>query len=174
MFPQPTPGAASCVPQIPCVVLEKLNRISHRYGENHDSGDLYQEMALAIIERSTTDPAFLGQTPSYVVSYGAYKGKDTVKRERVIASRTISEDMLENFEDYSEDPASFFEEYQAAVRVLDALKRLSKTQQTIVKMVYLGYSQKEISQELGISAAAVSQYRSSIRSAMTRMGVSND
>lgn len=174
MFPQPTPGAAARVPHIPSVVSSKLENISRRYGQTYDSGDLYQEMALAIIERSTTDPSFLGQTPSYVVSYGAYKGKDTVKRERVIGSRTVSEDILENFEDYSEDPASFFEEYQAAVRVLDALKRLSPTQQTIVKMVYLGYSQKEISQELGISAAAVSQYRNSIRSTMARMGVGND
>lgn len=137
------------------------------YSPELDREDIQQEMVKAILEQAQKDPDFIHQKDSYLLKLATWKAQAVAARTRVYDNRVTEEP--EEFDIFdasaSADPADLYEHQETMEELLEAIQKLSPENIQVVKMIYLGYSQKEISEKLNVSPAAVSQRKQSIRHA---------
>lgn len=137
--------------------------------------DLYQEMALAIVERSQKDPRFLEQQDAYVTQFGTWRAKHAAERGYRQAARTTpledgEADMYCLVSDPSEDPEEAAEQAEALDELVEMVLELTPENQSVVKLIYLGYSESEIATRLHISRPAVSQRKRTIARLLAARG----
>lgn len=175
-FPQPA-AASSEANQNLSAIHERIQGLAPRLiaysrfinSPELDQEDVQQEMYAALLERGAKDPDFAGQRDAYLVRYATWSAKHAASRTYTYDSHVQREtlegaDPLETITDYTTDPAEIVERNLQLESLIEQLQALSPENQTVVKMIYLGYSESEISDELHISRPAVSQRKKTIQS----------
>lgn len=127
-----------------------------------DRDDIRQEMYLALLEKTEADPTFLDNNDSYMAWFATWMAKHAADSARAYAGYVIDGDdetleiILSGHDDEQCDPAAVAEQNEEMEELLAQIGALTPENQTVVKMVYLGYSNNEIAARLNISPAAVS------------------
>lgn len=139
----------------------------------HDPDDLFQEMALAIIDRTNRDASFISQKDAYILQFATWFGKNRASASRTYGKYVGQEmmikaedgDTISSFDligDNTQNPERQYIRMETAEDLGERIKTLTPHNQQIVAMIYLGYSQVEIAKELGISKPAVTQRKATI------------
>jgi len=133
-------------------------KLARQYGADVD--DVQSEVTLAILERYAREPEFLEQSDSYVVSYGAWRARDVLKRECALyVNRTVEGDAPA-----TDDGDATVLELQAddvwadvefSFAVEQALAGLSEDDATIARLYAGGWNAQEIADEVGCSRRTV-------------------
>lgn len=136
-----------------------------------DADDLYQEMALAIVERDQRDPAFLDQQDAYLTQYGTWQAKHAAEKSYSYHGHvTQLEDAAGMYcllgDDPDADPVQAAETAETIDELLEMVQALDPKNQQVVRLLYCGYSESEIARELHISRPAVSQRKRTIARAL--------
>lgn len=130
--------------------------------------DIFQDMAYAILLKSTFTPAFYEESEyndNYLVMTGAYQAMELRRQAKVYARHfatfepdTDSEDFMDfiaSDEDLEADTIAHFENEALS----EALDKLPDNQITVVYLWATGYKSKEIAARLGVSASRISQIK---------------
>ena len=135
------------------------HKLAYRYGAHAD--DVQSEITLAILERYYEDPDFLtDNTIAYVVSHGAWRARDVLKREcTLFVNRTIDGD-AEIGDDGAATllellPGEGWDEVEFGLSVELAMDELGAENAQIARMYAAGYSSSEISSEVGVARRTV-------------------
>ena len=149
---------------------------SHFIPSDHlEPDDLQQEMFIALLEKAQAAPGFAEQKDAYLVRYATWMAKHAAERTWTysshVESQTLSlageDEVFDNFSDDNADPAYLVEQSEELEEMLSRLQDLSPENRTVVKMIYLGYTESEIATELGISRPAVTQRKRTIARAIS-------
>jgi len=154
-----------------------LDRIAHNlimtYYHDRDPQDLLQEMNLCILERAETDPAFLGQTDSYICNSAAWKARCSTRSDRngvnhgwrreAFSLDAINENGIDNAELFAAETP----DAGIALDVRAALSTLSSTTQLVARLIVAGFKGQELADRAGLSSKqAVSYHRRLIKAAL--------
>lgn len=138
-------------------IAATAHKLAYRYGA--DADDVQSEITLAILERYADGPEFLDNATAYVVSYGAWRARDALKRECRLDNRTVAGDAPA-----TDDGDATILELQADDRwqqvefgfaVEQALETLDKRDRQIARMYAAGYSAEEIGDSVGCARRTV-------------------
>lgn len=132
--------------------------VAREYGKDFD--DVRSEITLAILEEYASDPTFLDQSVAYIVNLGAWRARDTLKRECVqFVNRTVDGDApvapgggdtlleLQADGDWAQVEFSF--------AVEQALQSLDAENAQIARMYAGGWNAQEIADALEIGRRTV-------------------
>jgi RNA polymerase sigma factor (sigma-70 family) len=159
----------------------RLNRYSYCItGPELTPEDSYQEMILAFLKKAGDDPTFIAQKDAYQVRYAswvamqkAHAGNTYRKYVCSLEDLTAGEnDDMDVFEVFPSNDGSVEDQVIAnenAEEMNELISTLSPSNQTVIAMIYLGYSQVEIAEQLGVSKVAVSQRKATIRKHLTQV-----
>ena len=189
MQPQPTPLIHTRITDL-TPRLMAYARFVHSI--QLDLPDVQQEMFLALLEKDRKQPAFASQTDAYLVRYALWMAQHAAEKTWTYDShvaRTVNQTReahngrAQPDRDYSSDeiifydltpdpdaadPAEVTEQRETLEALLSAVQEMSPSNQTLVKMIYLGYSESEIAEHLGISRPAVTQRKATIARAVKK------
>ena len=132
-----------------------------------DEEDVCNDMILAIMEKAADDPEFMNQKPAFVLQFATWYAKNQANRARIYQARLETEgDQDENREtilETIEDLTSANPEQAVIIRQTlrelqeEVIAKFTGNKQAIIRLMAQGYSRVEISNELNISKAAVTQ-----------------
>lgn len=131
-----------------------------RMSYSHTPDDLYQTMALSILERAAKDPAFIRQNDAYICCFAGWMAKHAAESDRARARfyQELEEEMDFVYLGVQEPgPETAYLTREAVQAIVDAARSRSPRQQQIVQMLYAGYRNSEIAAALGVSRPAVTQ-----------------
>jgi len=174
---QPDPRLDSRITSL----FPRLNRIA-RYlahpGLEYTADDLYQEMALTILDRSAGDSTFLDQRDGYLLQCASWDARNVAAKGRTynrlvaaewfLAVRSAAADdgdeisLLELFADPDLTPEEHYLQTEQLEELAAAAASLSPSNQKIVGLIAIGYNWAEIADQLGVSRSAVSQRKNII------------
>jgi hypothetical protein len=158
--------------------LVQIARKAARKSINLSEAEMYQIIYVGLLERAQYDPEFFEQTDSHIVKGALWIGTHAASKDRTYfmftdgEMNTIDPETEEDDGDLdlavSRETRTSIAQAIAQVEVsvmirqlseqmLDAYELLSEDNQTLVKMMILGYKQTEIAEYLGIGKSAVSQ-----------------
>lgn len=149
-----------------------LTRISRHLASNDQNpDDVYQVMNLGVLERASSDPSFLDQKDAYILYYAKCCAKHWIRSARRKAVNPLPEADCEDTEDDSFDSVFFMMDDRAVdpeqklilKETLERIKHLEVSNQKLCVMIYLGYSQNEIAETLGVDKSAISHRKETIR-----------
>lgn len=166
------------------IVLESLHDDllqAARYVSGYiDVDDVYQIGVLAILERSKTEPEFLNQKRSYIIHNAVWAMKNWLEKQFFRTKMNLT---LDNPSDGDENPTFAGKSLEknididngncygvldlSSINVEETVSnrediefitaRLSTQEKEIVSMIFLGYTQQEISEKFGVSKQRVSK-----------------
>lgn len=152
-----------------------LNYIANRYapGTGQDPEDLRQSFVLTFLERQACDPSFIEQKNAFQLIAAKWQALHSVTKEDTYRRHVdiLEEDQLELIPGEGNNPEDLIIESESAEEILAIVEHLTSENQTVIRMIYLGYNESEIAQMLGISRPAVSQRKQTIRKAFMRHGI---
>lgn len=156
-------------------IYERLDKLTPKifayskfiHGPGLGTDDIRQEMYLALLEKQQEDPTFFDNNDSYMAWYATWTAKNKAARSRRYDHRIEGSTDTESFEYYhvdreKSDPAKIAENNENMTEILEALQQMASENVTVIKMVYLGYSNTEIAETLNVTPAAVSQRKKNI------------
>jgi RNA polymerase sigma factor (sigma-70 family) len=153
--------------------LQRKARVIAHKSDQVDVDDAYQDMVLSILERSEHSPDFVEQTDSYITQQAAWDASHVARSGRIYRKYnavpvefTDDEGDTINLIDITPDPTDVEAETLESLEMKSlaaAIKALAPDNRQVVIMLYQGYSNKEIAEKMGISPAAVSQRKGTIR-----------
>lgn len=162
-------------------VSGRLKSIASRYASDHlEAEDIYQDMVVGLLEQAHKDPSFPKQTKSYICAKAGFLAMHAVRAKNIyrryvesVSAKPQEADQvhIDSFTSQSINPEKAVEQAEEAFRILDAIKRLSARDQAIVKMAYVGLSNAEIANKLGVSRAAITQRRAAIQGIARRVAL---
>lgn len=164
------------------LIENRLSFRAHRISQMHpdfDPEDILQTMKLALLERAEADPQFAEQTDYYLVQYAEWKAKNSAAASRTYRDyvdempRIVDDDgeessLLEILPDTSQPPDEIYELHEAAQQVMEYIRSHYPDYVEMVELLYLGYSQNEIADALGVSKGAISQRKKKIAVAIKK------
>jgi hypothetical protein len=125
--------------------------------------DIFQGMALSLIEKDQNDPAFCEQKDSYLKQCAFWEGMHLVEPTHAYDRHVQEESVLfEQIPDEAGDPARIAEDNELMSEIIDLVSQMSAENIAIVKLFFLGYGTGEIASKMGISSAAVSQRKNTV------------
>ena len=142
----------------------KLQTLSQAFAPmtlDGDPEDIYQEMALTLLEREQTSPDFSDQTESYIVHAGRMRAW-TLARDRQIFNRHnafVSDDpesddsWFDMFPGHEDDPEEALIRKQELAAIVGSMRLLSRREGEILSLVVVGVRASEISERTGDFAA---------------------
>jgi RNA polymerase sigma factor (sigma-70 family) len=135
-------------------------KIARQY--NADPQDVAQDITQAILTRYKTEPTFLDQTDAYIVNHGAWRARDTLKRQFTLwHNRETSGDAYISGGD---DDATLFDliaaddPWQATelqIALARALEMLDDDDRAICLGLAEGYKPRELAEQTGIPQATI-------------------
>jgi RNA polymerase sigma factor (sigma-70 family) len=150
----------------------KLRSIAYRIAQGDPSGvldpdDIFQEMAIVLLERSEKDPEFLNQKDAYILVTCAHNGGT----HKVRSSRThyhhyayttestddAFDDIIDLIPSREPSPEKQVIDLEEIRAISAAYLALTPENQQVVKLLYLGDRQTEVAAVMGITPAAISQ-----------------
>jgi len=141
--------------------------------------DIAQEMALRIIERVNQLPGRLDQTDAYLMIDAVRCAGNRACSNEIMYSKYVKPEnaLSKGNDDEDEDPVNWEEFYNTSQPSIEdtiekrmmletikkRVKELSPECQQLITFAIIGYSDTEIASKLGVSKAAISQRRDTIR-----------
>lgn len=135
-----------------------------------DTEDIFHNMIAALLDNAISNPEFVNQNDAYKFQFAKWHASHLLDKSKVyskyVAVEGTSEDGEESAFDLiadaaQVDPADLLEGDQ----LIAAVKTLSRENQQIVKLLYVGYSKAEIAEYMNISRPAISQRINTIQKA---------
>lgn len=137
------------------------------HGPELETDDIRQEMYLALLEKQQEDPTFFDNNDSYMAWYATWTAKNQAARNRSYDHRIGRSTDTASFEYYhvdrgESDPAKIAENNENLNEILDVLQQMAPENMSVIRMIYLGYTNMEIAETLKVTPAAVSQRKKNI------------
>jgi RNA polymerase sigma factor (sigma-70 family) len=140
-----------------------LERVAYKFtSTDEDAADFLQDAMLGLVEFTQSDPNALSNSRTYLVNRGKWAGQQAADKHRTMEN-TRSTSLDGPGVTFAELlPAGTLDPQEAAEQAETIEELLSMTDDIpdgpkMVKLIYLGYSEKEIAETLHVSAAAISQ-----------------
>lgn len=136
-----------------------------------ETEDIFHDMIAALLDNAISNPDFVNQQDAYKFQFAKWHASHLLEKSKVyskyVAVEGASEDGEESAFDLiadatQVDPADLLE----GDLLIAAVKTLSRENQQIVKLLYVGYSKAEIADQMRISRPAVSQRIQTIQKAL--------
>ena len=149
-------------------LLPKFQSMANGYssGTLETTDDVFQEMVLACLEKGTKTPEFYEQKPSYILHQGRMRAWYLFREKAEFDRHIYFPDDDENGEsglDYAESddltPEDALIHKQELESMARAFETLSGQEKAVITLSIKGVSTSEIAERLGVSAAAVSCYK---------------
>lgn len=156
-------------------VSPKLQKMAAAYSQStyESQDDLYQSMVVHLLERQVADPTFFEQKESYIIDAGRKavcwaalrKGqtRDKYFADVPADASELDDDYFDTFVSDEPNPEIACENLEEAIRLAGIIREsLSNRERQVLSLVVAGTKTGEIAEKLGVSAAAVSVYKSRI------------
>lgn len=156
-------------------ISPKLTKMAAAYSQStyESQDDLYQSMIVHLLERQAADATFFEQKESYIIDAGR-KGvcwaalrkaqtRDKYFYEVPDTADEFEDDYFDMFQSDEPNPEIACENLEDAIRLADIIRdELSGREREVLSLVVAGTKTGTIAAKLGVSAAAVSVYKSRI------------
>lgn len=131
---------------------------------DNDPADLFQEMALTLIEKSIKNPEFQNQTESYIVHAARLRAITLADDNKVFSTynQFVNDDPEAEYGWFDQFASDDLSPEDAVIRKQDlaeiaaAMRDLSDREAEVMSMVVEGVRTKDIAAKLGVAPATVS------------------
>lgn len=140
--------------------------------------DLAQDMAAHILSRSALDPHYNEQNDQYLVKGALMNCAPRYRRQSQYQKRFVGfepsadgeeSEVVQQIDLYPDDGMSVEGEVVINETLAAIFGEVDGSDLKIIKMSFMGYSNLEIANELGVSAPAISQHKNKIREIAKRI-----
>lgn len=138
--------------------------------------DIYQEVTTAIWEKTKKEPEYLEADDVYWITFAKWRAKNILRGayryDRYVDAEIIEykdTEALSSFDLIADNQSDMLLDLERAELIHEAVIQLSESDKNIVTLMYQGYTQKEIAKILGVSGAAITYRKSSIRKTFAEM-----
>jgi len=142
-----------------------LERVACKFTQSdEDRDDFVQDAMMGLLESAAVDPETLSNSRSYLIDRGKWAAQHAAEKLRKAeVTRSSSLDSGPSGFSFAEllpadtgDPESTREQAETIEELLAMAEDIPDGPQ-MVKLIYLGYSEKEIAEQCHVSPAAISQ-----------------
>ena len=157
-------------------LVQIAKKAAHK-STNISEQEMYQIIYLGLLERSMVDPDFFNQTDSFIIKGALWIGTHAARKENTYfiftdgEGSTVDPDGDDDGNKDIEVKVSNRQSISQAIaqvevsvmllelgeKITEAYELLSKENQAIVKMLYLGYKQTEIAKYMNVTKSCISQ-----------------